>query len=92
MIRTSSSYIANAAGAAHHDRRRLATAAVAVVIRWANYDPLTATYHTQIIEQGGIWRIEARPSKNGVWVQVRSIPLTRSCRFQCGEQRFLFVV
>jgi hypothetical protein len=50
-------------------------------------------YHAQIIQQpGGIWRLEAKPSKNGVWAQVRSIPLTRSYRFQCGEQRFLFVI
>ena len=56
-------------------------------------DPLIAMYHAQIVQHpGGVWRLEAKPSKNGVWVQVRSIPLTRSCRFQCGEQRFLFVI
>lgn len=56
-------------------------------------DPLIATHHAQIVQhQSGTWRLEAKRSKNGVWVQVRSIRLTRSCRFQCGEQRFLFVV
>jgi pSer/pThr/pTyr-binding forkhead associated (FHA) protein len=56
-------------------------------------DPLIAMFHGQIIQQAsGTWRLEAKPSKNGVWAQVRSIALTRSCRFQCGEQRFLFVI
>ena len=56
-------------------------------------DPLIATYHAQIVQHpGGIWRLEAKPSKNGVWAQVRSIRLNRSCRFQCGEQRFLLEV
>ena len=56
-------------------------------------DPLIAMYHGQIfLKPDGIWRLEAKPSKNGVWVQVRSIGLSGSCRFQCGEQRFLFVV
>jgi pSer/pThr/pTyr-binding forkhead associated (FHA) protein len=65
--------------------------------RWGNHieldDPLIATYHAQIVKHpGGVWRLEAKPSKNGVWAQVRSIRLTRSCRFQCGEQQFLFAV
>lgn len=56
-------------------------------------DPLIAKFHAQIIQQpGGTWRLEAKPSCNGVWAQVRSIRLTRSCRFQCGEQRFLFLI
>jgi pSer/pThr/pTyr-binding forkhead associated (FHA) protein len=56
-------------------------------------DPLIAMHHAQIfMKPDGIWRLEAKPSKNGVWVQVRSIGLSGSCRFQCGEQRFLFVV
>jgi pSer/pThr/pTyr-binding forkhead associated (FHA) protein len=65
--------------------------------RWGNNieldDPLIATYHAQIVQHpGGIWRLEAKPSQNGIWAQVRSIRLTRNCRFQCGEQQFLFVI
>ena len=56
-------------------------------------DPLIAAFHAEIVQSAaGEWRIEAKPSKNGVWVQVSSIRLSGTCRFQCGEQRFLFVV
>jgi pSer/pThr/pTyr-binding forkhead associated (FHA) protein len=56
-------------------------------------DPLIAAFHAQIAQSSaGEWRIEAKPSKNGVWVQVSSIRLSGTCRFQCGEQRFLFVI
>jgi len=56
-------------------------------------DPLLAAHHATIRRQSnGEWWIEAKPSKNGLWVQIASIRLSESCRFQCGEQRFLFVV
>jgi hypothetical protein len=32
------------------------------------------------------------PSVNGVWAQVTAVQLAGVCRFQIGEQRFLFVV
>jgi pSer/pThr/pTyr-binding forkhead associated (FHA) protein len=56
-------------------------------------DPLIASCHATIRRTAaGEWWIEAKPSRNGVWVQVGTIALTEMCRFQCGEQRFLFVV
>jgi hypothetical protein len=56
-------------------------------------DPLLANVHAVITQtDDGTWWIQATPSRNGVWVQVRSVELTESCRFQCGEQRFLFVL
>lgn len=55
-------------------------------------DPLLAKFHAQILMTStGEWRIEAKPSNNGIWAQIGSIRLTNTCRFQCGEQRFLFV-
>jgi len=55
-------------------------------------DPLLASRHAQItFTPAGEWRIEARPSRNGIWVQINAIRLSPNCRFQCGEQRFLFV-
>jgi pSer/pThr/pTyr-binding forkhead associated (FHA) protein len=54
-------------------------------------DPLLASTHAKIVlERSGDWRIDAQPSRNGVWVQVASIRLTKECWFQCGEQRFRF--
>ena len=54
-------------------------------------DPLIASQHAIISQtSGGEWRIEAKPSKNGLWIQVTAIALVGTCRFQCGEQRFLF--
>ncbi|MEI8071525.1 MAG: FHA domain-containing protein [Planctomycetota bacterium] len=56
-------------------------------------DPLIAQHHAQITRDlSGEWRIESRSTKNGIWVQISAIQLTNICRFQCGEQRFLFVV
>jgi len=56
-------------------------------------DPLLANVHAVITQaDDGTWWIQATPSHNGVWVQVRSVELTESCRFQCGEQRFIFVI
>jgi hypothetical protein len=43
-------------------------------------------------ESDGSWRIVASPSRNGVWASTRSTRLTSCCYFQCGEQRFRFVV
>lgn len=56
-------------------------------------DPLIASHHADIRrENSGDWVIEAKPSKNSIWVQIQAIRLSNMCRFQCGEQRFLFVV
>lgn len=56
-------------------------------------DPLLANVHAVITQtEDGTWWIQATPSRNGVWIQVRSVELTESCRFQCGEQRFIFML
>ena len=56
-------------------------------------DPLIAKHHAQIVRQpSGEWRIDSKRSKNGVWIQTSAIKLSSLCRFQCGEQRFLFEV
>jgi pSer/pThr/pTyr-binding forkhead associated (FHA) protein len=55
-------------------------------------DPWLAKHHATISKRSnGDWWIEARPSRNGVWVQVQEIRLVAPCRFQCGEQKFLFL-
>ena len=55
-------------------------------------DPLLAARHSRIIRNAaGQWLLEALPSLNGVWAQVAAVHLAPICRFQIGEQRFLFV-
>jgi hypothetical protein len=55
-------------------------------------DPLLGSLHAVFTQAAdGIWWVDAMPSRNGVWIQVHSVELTESCRFQCGEQRFVFV-
>lgn len=56
-------------------------------------DPLVAPQAARIVrEPAGSWVIEALPSRNGLWMQVMEVELSAMCRFQIGEQRFLFVV
>jgi hypothetical protein len=56
-------------------------------------DPSLAGLHAELLaEADGSWRIVASPSLNGVWISTRSTRLTACCYFQCGEQRFRFVV
>ena len=56
-------------------------------------DPSLARFHAELFaEADGSWRIVASPSLNGVWISTRSTRLTSYCYFQCGEQRFRFVV
>ena len=56
-------------------------------------DASLAAVHADIVaEPDGSWRIIARATRNGVWVGTQSIRLLACCYFQCGEQRFRFVV
>lgn len=56
-------------------------------------DPLLAARHARFMgDASGGWQIEALPSTNGIWVQVLAVRLTADCRFQVGEQQFLFQV
>jgi pSer/pThr/pTyr-binding forkhead associated (FHA) protein len=56
-------------------------------------DPLVAARHATL-QKGpdGLWKISPGKTRNGVWVSTLSIPLTNCCFFQCGEQRFKFVL
>ena len=56
-------------------------------------DPRLADWHARVIrDPAGRWVLEALPSLNGVWAQVAAVQLAAECRFQIGEQRFVFVV
>ena len=43
-------------------------------------------------DASGVWQINSQPSLNGIWVKIDAIKLTDNCLFQCGEQRFKFVL
>lgn len=56
-------------------------------------DPLLATLHAELVaDPGGSWKIIGRKTRNGVWVNTATTPLASCCFFQCGEQRFKFVI
>jgi len=70
-----------------------------VAVGWPGFDnhveiddPLLGSQHAVFTQAAdGTWWVDAMPSRNGVWIQVTAVELTDSCRFQCGEQRFVFV-
>ena len=43
-------------------------------------------------DASGVWQINSQPSLNGIWVKIDAIKLTNNCLFQCGEQRFRFML
>lgn len=53
---------------------------------------LAGTHAVVTRDYSGVWQLEAQPSLNGVWVKVNMIKLVDNCLFQCGEQRFRFLV
>lgn len=56
-------------------------------------DPHLAKHHATIRrEPDGGWKIQAGLTENGVWANVKTIPLTSHCYFRCGEQFFRFVI
>lgn len=56
-------------------------------------DPQIAPVHAEIfLDTGGVWKISSRKTRNGVWVNTAATLLQSCCFFQCGEQRFKFVV
>lgn len=56
-------------------------------------DPLIATLHAELVaDPSGTWKIIGKKTRNGVWVNAASTPLASCCFFQCGEQRFKFVI
>lgn len=56
-------------------------------------DPLLASLHAELIcDFNGVWKVIGKKSRNGVWVNSIVTPLRHCCFFQCGEQRFKFVI
>ena len=56
-------------------------------------DPLVATVHAELVaDPTGTWKIIAQKSRNGIWVKTDATPLLSNCFFQCGEQRFKFMI
>ena len=56
-------------------------------------DPLVATVHAELVaDSSGGWKLIGKKSRNGIWVKTAVTPLMSCCFFQCGEQRFKFVI
>ena len=56
-------------------------------------DPLLAHRHATLKRlRDGSWAVLAEKTRNGVWVSVTAIGLTRYCFFRCGEQQFRFFI
>lgn len=56
-------------------------------------DPLVATLHAELIaDTSGSWKLIGKKTRNGVWVTATTTTLASCCFFQCGEQRFKFVI
>jgi hypothetical protein len=54
-------------------------------------DHLVNLRHARLYRDAkGLWRIENNKTVNGLWLRVDQIPLTGSCQFRLGEQRFIF--
>jgi ferredoxin len=56
-------------------------------------DPLVAKQHATLHRDShGVWQVRAGQTRNGVWANIHSADLTSYCYFQCGEQRFRFMI
>jgi pSer/pThr/pTyr-binding forkhead associated (FHA) protein/ferredoxin len=56
-------------------------------------DPLVARHHATLRrDSAGVWQLAAGRTRNGVWANIQSVVLTPYCYFQCGEQRFRFMI
>jgi pSer/pThr/pTyr-binding forkhead associated (FHA) protein len=54
-------------------------------------DVLVNARHARLYRDAkGLWRIENNKTVNGLWLRVDQIPLSGSCQFRLGEQRFIF--
>jgi pSer/pThr/pTyr-binding forkhead associated (FHA) protein len=53
-------------------------------------DLLVSPRHARICRgPSGRWRLENAGSRNGTWLRITKLPLSGTCQFQVGEQRFL---
>jgi len=56
-------------------------------------DPLLNDRHAELKRlQDGTWTITSEGTRNGIWVSISATLLAPLCYFQCGEQRFRFVI
>jgi len=56
-------------------------------------DPLVSRHHATLHrDPAGVWRLSAGKTRNGIWANIQSVALTSYCYFQCGEQRFRFML
>jgi pSer/pThr/pTyr-binding forkhead associated (FHA) protein len=56
-------------------------------------DPLVAAVHAELVaDPRGAWKLIGKTTRNGVWVNTPATALASCCFFQCGEQRFKFVI
>jgi len=58
-------------------------------------DPLVARHHATLErDSNGVWHVlSVKPRNgNGIWTNIHAVGLTPYCYFQCGEQRFRFVI
>lgn len=56
-------------------------------------DPLVARHHATLQrDTNGVWQVRVAQSRNGVWANIHAVDLTSYCYFQCGEQRFRFMI
>jgi len=54
-------------------------------------DPLLDPKHALLFRNpAGKWHVQSSKGVNGVWARVREVVLRGNCRFQLGEQQFLF--
>ena len=53
-------------------------------------DPMMSPRHARLYrDTKGRWHIENAGSRNGTWLRVHKLRLTKTGQFQLGEQRFL---
>ena len=56
-------------------------------------DPLVSRHHATLHrDPAGVWQLTAGKTRNGIWANIHSVALTSYCYFQCGEQRFRFMI
>jgi pSer/pThr/pTyr-binding forkhead associated (FHA) protein len=53
-------------------------------------DPACDPRHARLYRRGTHWYVKNEDSLNGLWLRGKSIPLSETCHFRLGEQRFLF--
>jgi hypothetical protein len=51
-------------------------------------DPLLVNHRATLKRlHDGSWIVIAEKTRNGIWLSIAGVPLTRHCFFRCGEQQ-----